>query len=113
MQFGEYIEADWDNTVTNTMKSRTYPAIYLGPTRNIQGIIKAFDLNTGGVKKPCTFTSYPMPDRVIEAVNKMGERNMERDARSQECRLDFRNRLGERFALDNDNLEENDPESVR
>ena len=115
-QFGEYIEADWHDSPSNTMKARTYPAIYLGPTGNIQGTIKALDLNTGEVKKPRTFTPYPMPDRVIKAVNKWGKRDMERDARSQECRLEFRNRVKERFAWDNDDLEEeiaNDRDAIR
>ncbi len=31
-QFGEYCEAHADPDVTNGMQSRTYPAIYLGPT---------------------------------------------------------------------------------
>ena len=42
-QFGEYIEADWHDSPSNTMKARTYPAIYLGPTGNIQGTINPFD----------------------------------------------------------------------
>ena len=53
-----------------------------------------------------------MPERVIEALNKMGKRNMESNVRSQECRLEFKNCLRERFTWDNGDLEENDPNSV-
>ena len=72
--FGSYIEAYYDDVITNTMKSWTYPALLLGPTGNIQGTVKAYDLTTGRVKKPRSFTPYPMPDRVIKAVNKIGLR---------------------------------------
>ena len=62
------------------------------------------------------FTPYPMPDHVIKAVDKWGKRDMERNARSLECRLEFWNRIRERFVWDNDDLEEeikNDQEYVR
>ena len=105
---GEYIEADWDDTVTNTMKAWTYPVILLGPTGNIQGTVKALDLQTGEVKKLRTFTLYPMPDQVINLVNEMGRKDMERDLGSRMTRLEFRNRLNERFEWDNDDLGEID-----
>ena len=89
-------------------EAHTYLAILLGPTGNIQGTVKALDLQTGQVKKPRTFTLYPVPDRVIDLVNKMGKRNMERDSGLQMTRLEFRNRLNERFDWDNDDLQEND-----
>lgn len=44
-------------------------------------------------QKPRTFTLYPMPDRIINAVTKRGKRDMEPDGRSQECRLEFWNRI--------------------
>ena len=70
--------------MNNTMKPRTYPAIYFGPTGNIQGTNKAFDLNTGKVTKPRTFTLYPMPDARPRnrSGNRIGKRGVERDSKS-------------------------------
>jgi hypothetical protein len=62
--FGSYLEAHADPPITNTMRPRTFPGIFLGPTGNRQGTHKVFDINTGVVKKPCTITPLPMPDRV-------------------------------------------------
>ena len=59
--FGSYIEAHYDDVITNTMKSRTYPALLLGPTGNIQGTVKAYDLTTGRVKKPRSCLLYTSP----------------------------------------------------
>jgi hypothetical protein len=50
--FGSYVEAHVDPTITNTMRSCTFPGIFLGPTGNRQGTHKVFDINTGVVKKP-------------------------------------------------------------
>ena len=105
--FGSYIEAHYHDTITNTMKARAYPALLLGPTGNIQGTIKAYDLTTGRVKKPRTFTPYPIPDRVIKAVNKIGLRDQ---TKTQERRLELRNRRNERFDWDNDELIEDERE---
>ena len=91
------------------MKARTYPTNLLGPTGCIQGTVKVLDMQTGEVKKPCTFTLYPIPDWAINQVNKMGKWDMERDAGSQMTRLEFKNRLNERLEWDNDDLGENDP----
>ncbi len=40
MEFGQYMEANSDPDVTNNMVHRTFPAMYLGPTGNIQGTKK-------------------------------------------------------------------------
>ena len=56
------------------------------------------------------FTSYLMPNRVINQVNEMGKSDIHRDAGSQMPWLEFRNRLNERFDWDNDDLGSNDPE---
>ena len=74
LEFGEYVEAHEDPDITNTPASRTFPSIYLGPTTNIQGTKKVFDLKTGVVKKPRTVTRFPCPDRVIALVNAWGRR---------------------------------------
>lgn len=67
--YTQYVETHEDPDVTNTTQSRTYPSIYLGPTTNIQGTKKVFDLVTGVVKNPRSVTPFPMPDRAINIVN--------------------------------------------
>ncbi len=57
--FGSYVEAHNDPTITNTMRPRTFPGIFLSPTGNRQGTHKVFDINTGIVKKPRTITPSP------------------------------------------------------
>ena len=47
--FGLYVEAGEDANVTNDMRPRTYSGILLGPSSNIQGTPKVFDLKTGKV----------------------------------------------------------------
>jgi hypothetical protein len=44
----------------------------LGPTGNIQGMVKGLDINTGKIKKPKTFTEVPIPDSVVKLVNDWG-----------------------------------------
>ena len=70
--FGEYIQAHEDPNVTNVMKERTYNALYLGPTGNLQGNFKAFDLKTVRVKINRNFTCVLMPDTVVKLVNDWG-----------------------------------------
>ncbi len=48
-QFGAYLEASRDETVTNTSRPWTHPCIALGPSGNVQGSTKCFDLLTGEV----------------------------------------------------------------
>ena len=50
------------------MSSRATPAIVLGPTGNLQGTYKFFNLETGKKIKRRHFTLYPMPDSVIAKV---------------------------------------------
>ena len=45
--FGAYVEASKDAVTTNTMDKRTHSCITLGPSRNLQGSVKCFDLLTG------------------------------------------------------------------
>jgi hypothetical protein len=70
--FGSYVKAHDDPTITNTMRPRTFPGIFLGPTGNRQGTHKVFDINTGVIKKPRTITPLPMPDRVIAVIEDWG-----------------------------------------
>ena len=101
MLFGSYVEAHEDPDVTNTMRPRTYPAIYLGNTNNVQGTKKVFDLTTGVVKKPRSVTEFPIPDRVIGLVNQWGKRYQKEE---RENKLEFLNRRKLKFDWDNDEL---------
>ncbi len=60
------VEAHEDPDTTNTMRLRTFPGIYLGPTGNLQGMKKVFELNTEVFKKRRSVTSFPMPLNVIK-----------------------------------------------
>ncbi len=83
-RFGEYVEAHEDHIVTNNVQElQTFPAIVLGPTGNLQGTVKVFDIKTGRVKKVKTFDRYPMPDSIIEIVNAWGEK-LRKQKRAQE-----------------------------
>jgi hypothetical protein len=77
--FGSYVKAHDNPTITNTMHPCTFIGIFLHPTGNRQGSHKVFDINTGVVKKPCTVTLLPMPDRVIKVVNDWGCRHAKED----------------------------------
>ena len=56
------------------MNGRTFAALYLGPTGNLQDTVKAWDINTGCVKNVRTFDVVLMPDSAIDTVNKLGQK---------------------------------------
>jgi len=74
-QFGSYCEVHDNPVPTNSMISRTTPAIVLGPTGNLQGTYKIFSLTTGKKIKRRNFSPYPMPDTVIARVEQYGKEN--------------------------------------
>jgi hypothetical protein len=80
--FSSYVEAHDNPTITNTMRPRTFPGIFLGPTGNRQGTHKVFDINTDVVKKPRTNTPLPMPDRVIAVIEDWGQYHQKEDKSS-------------------------------
>jgi hypothetical protein len=88
---GTYCEVHDKPVPTNTMVSRTHEAIALGPTGNLQGSVKFYCINTGRVLKRRSFTPMPMPESVIQRVNRIGER--ERQGRT----FQFLNRRGEPY----------------
>jgi hypothetical protein len=73
--FGSYCESHDEPVPSNTMASRTSPAIVLGPTGNLQGTYKLLSLNTSKKLKRRNFTTCPMPDSVIKKVEAMGHNN--------------------------------------
>ena len=74
-RFGAYCEANDKPTPSNTMVSRSTRAIVLGPTGNMQGTYKVFNLRTGKKIKRRKLTVMPMPDSVIAQVERLGQRN--------------------------------------
>jgi hypothetical protein len=75
-QFGSYYEAHDEPVLTNTMVTRSTPAIVLGPTGNLQGTYKFFSLETGKKIKRRKLTAYPMPDSVIKKVEAFGKSSL-------------------------------------
>ena len=67
--FGQYIHTHIEPEKSNDTNGRTFAALYLGPTGNLQDTVKARDINTGCVKKVKTLDVVPMPDSVIDNVN--------------------------------------------
>jgi hypothetical protein len=55
------------------MKDRTHACIALGPTGNIQGSLKCFNIDTGKIIKCQTITLLPMPDQIVKKVRKWGK----------------------------------------
>jgi len=71
---GTYCEVHDKPSPSNTMTPRMHEAIAVGPTRNLQGSVKIFCLNSGRILKRRSFTTLPMPDRVLKRVNDIGLR---------------------------------------
>ena len=70
--FGSYVEASTDAVITNDMSDRTHACIALGPSGNLQGSIKCFDLLTGQVVRRRSFTPMPLAANVLKLVNRWG-----------------------------------------
>ncbi len=73
LPFGTYCEVHDEPVPTNTMVTRSTPAIVLGPTGNLQGTYKFLSLATGKKVKRRAFMPYPMTDSVIKKVEASGK----------------------------------------
>ena len=73
--FGEYVLAYDDNTITNTMQERAISGIYVGSAGNMQGSVKVLSLSSGKIVKRRFITRLPMPDSIIEKINRWGKKN--------------------------------------
>ena len=105
------MHASYDRNVTNSVSDTlTYNVIYLGPTGNRHGTVEVFDIDSGKVKKPWTIKIMPVPDQVIILVNKWGKR-FQRE--SQRHKLEFLNCHKDKYAWDNDDLEDDDMALVK
>ena len=71
-RWGAYIEASDDADVTNDMRDRTSPCVVLGPTGNVQGSVRCFNLETKKVITRRTVKELPMPDRVVRRIIRLG-----------------------------------------
>ena len=71
--FGTYCKVHDEPAPTNTMVTRSTPAIVLGPTRNLQGTYKFLSLVTRKKVKRQAFMPYPMSDLVIKKVEAYGK----------------------------------------
>ena len=80
--------------VTNTLEACTFTGVYCGPTGNIQGACKVFDVLTRKVKKVHNFTILPMPDQVIRLVNKWGQK-LQHDILQN--KLEFLNQVKQKY----------------
>ena len=49
--FVSYVEASEDATVTKNIKPQTYACIEIGPSENLHGIQKVFEMYTGRILK--------------------------------------------------------------
>jgi hypothetical protein len=86
--FGAYAQVHDDQSITNTMESRTTGAISLGGTGNIQGTYKFLSLRSGEIVVRRTWTELPVPQDVIERVEELAinepEYNDEGDKNEEE-----------------------------
>ena len=71
VQFGTYVEATEDASVTNTVHVRTHNCITLRISGNRQGSTMCFDLQTINAVTRCVVTELPMPDRITALVNRL------------------------------------------
>ena len=85
------------------MTPRTHARIACGPTGNLQGSVKFYCLTTGRILKRQNWTALPMPDKVIDKVNRIGE------SKRQGREFCFLNRSKEPYSW-TDSVPEDDPE---
>jgi hypothetical protein len=77
---GTYCKVHDEASPSNTMTPRTHKVTAMGPTGNLQGMVKFFCLNTGRILKQQSFTALHMPDRVIKHANPTGLRKKQGQA---------------------------------
>ena len=73
LEFGAYTQVNEENLPTNIQQARTLGAICLGLSGNLQGGYKFINPRTGNKLTRHRWTELPMPQEVIDRVNKLGE----------------------------------------
>jgi hypothetical protein len=72
LQDGQYYQVHDEDHPRNSQLARTKGAIYLGPSKNLQGGFKFVALNTGKKIFHQSWDVIPIPDLVIARVNALG-----------------------------------------
>ena len=98
---GAYIQASTDKVVTNDNTPRTHGNIALGPSRNRQGLLKCFDLETGKLVFHKISKQIPLPDRMFKIACEWGRKSKQLVMKDS---IQFLNRKGKKFDWDNDEL---------
>ena len=83
----------------------TSPCVVLGPTGDVQGLVKCYSLTSNKIIQLRTITPLPMPDRIIKQIKKLGKKS--KQAQTAE-RLTFLNRHKEKSDWDNAELDKDD-----
>ena len=96
-----YIEATVDTDITNGQEARTHSCISLGPSGNIQGSLKCFDLETGKVIIRRRVVQLPFPNIMLKKATAWGEKSK---AQITKDSIQFLNRMGEKFDWENDEV---------
>lgn len=73
MPFGTYCQVHEEDSPQNSMSPRTQGAISLGPSGNVQGGHKFYNLTSGRIVTRRSWTVIPMPELVIQRVNTLGK----------------------------------------
>ena len=71
--FGAFVQANQENTPTNTRSPRMIDCIYLRPQKNIQGGHEVMNVATGMVISRRNVIEVPTTDAIIKAVEAMAE----------------------------------------
>ena len=100
---GTYCEVHDEPLPSNSMTLRTHACIACRPTGNLQGSVKFYCLTTGRILKRRSWTALPMPDKVIDKVNRIGK------SKRQGREFRFLNLSKEPFSW-TDSVPEDDPE---
>ena len=103
VDFGAYVQASIDVTITNGTNDRTHSCIALGPSGNRQGNINCFGLDIGSILLRWKVKQMIWPKRLIRKANAWVERGKKDILK---VRISFLNRKGEKFDWDNDKLTE-------
>jgi hypothetical protein len=74
--FGEYVQAYAEESISNTMQPRTFGAISFETTGNLQGTYMFLSLSTWKVVRRRTWIEMPIPDEVIELINRKAIQNI-------------------------------------
>ena len=93
---GAYIQASTDKVVTNDNTPRTHGCIALGPSRNRQGSLKCFDLETGKLVVRRIAKQIPWPDRMLKIASEWGRKSKKLVTRDS---IQFLNRKRKKFRL--------------